>query len=191
MVPSKAVNASHQCAAALMKTPIGELEIKACRLGLHSITALKTHGVENLPCNPSEKGEVAVERTDQNTENYSEHLENTLSWIRTYFAGKDSVEKPVLCSPVGNTATFGYWVAAQEKVKFGERASYGQLASMCGQENASRAVGNAMRKNPYILLVPCHRIVKSDGSFGNYSAGGPPIKEWLLNFESSFAKCGI
>ncbi|CAK9290466.1 unnamed protein product [Gordionus sp. m RMFG-2023] len=73
-----------------------------------------------------------------------------------------------------------------ENVKFGETISYSKLARLTSNPKAIRAVGNAMSKNPYILVVPCHRVVKSDGQIGNYSAG-VSLKIGLLKYESSLA----
>ncbi|CAH6793267.1 Mgmt [Phodopus roborovskii] len=68
-------------------------------------------------------------------------------------------------------------------VKFGEMVSYQQLAALAGNPKAARAVGGAMRNNPVPILIPCHRVICSDGSIGNYSGGGQAVKEWLLSHE--------
>ncbi len=69
------------------------------------------------------------------------------------------------------------------KVPYGQTVTYKDLAIATGNPKAVRAVGSTMRTNPIVLIVPCHRVVKTDGSLGNYSAGGPANKEWLLAFE--------
>ncbi|XP_035292491.1 methylated-DNA--protein-cysteine methyltransferase isoform X1, partial [Cricetulus griseus] len=68
-------------------------------------------------------------------------------------------------------------------VKFGEMVSYQQLAALAGNPKAARAVGGAMRNNPVPILIPCHRVICSNGSIGNYSGGGQAVKEWLLAHE--------
>lgn len=69
-------------------------------------------------------------------------------------------------------------------VKPGEIITYNDLASNAGAPGAARAVGTAMAKNPFPLLVPCHRVVKSDGTCGNYSAlSGTKSKIELLKME--------
>jgi methylated-DNA-[protein]-cysteine S-methyltransferase len=74
-----------------------------------------------------------------------------------------------------------------DQVKFGQRVSYKELASCCGNPNAQRAVGTVMRRNPIALIIPCHRVVKTDkAKIGNYT-GGVEIKEWLLNYESKYS----
>jgi methylated-DNA-[protein]-cysteine S-methyltransferase len=70
------------------------------------------------------------------------------------------------------------------RTSIGETLSYQQLASKVGNKNASRAVGSSMRRNPLPLLIPCHRVIKSDGKLGNYSApGGISKKQEILSFE--------
>ena len=69
------------------------------------------------------------------------------------------------------------------EVPYGSTISYGQLAEKCGSPKAARAVGTAMRKNPFVIVIPCHRVLPQSGKLGNYSAGGPANKDWLLTFE--------
>lgn len=65
----------------------------------------------------------------------------------------------------------------------GQVRSYGWVAKAIGAERAARAVGTALAKNPVPLLIPCHRVVRSDGHLGNYSGGGTAVKAKLLAFE--------
>jgi methylated-DNA-[protein]-cysteine S-methyltransferase len=71
-------------------------------------------------------------------------------------------------------------------VKFGQTINYGELAKKLGRPLASRAVGNALAKNPLPLIIPCHRVIRSDGSLGNFSAiGGLSLKRKLLAHEQN------
>jgi methylated-DNA-[protein]-cysteine S-methyltransferase len=70
------------------------------------------------------------------------------------------------------------------KIPFGQVASYGEVANQIGHERASRAVGTACGRNPFPLLVPCHRVIASDGSLGGFSLDFR-IKRALLDFESN------
>ncbi|MBN1498280.1 MAG: methylated-DNA--[protein]-cysteine S-methyltransferase [Spirochaetes bacterium] len=70
-------------------------------------------------------------------------------------------------------------------VPAGTVISYGELARRAGIPNGGRFVGNAMAGNRFPVIIPCHRVVKSDGSIGNYS-GGIHIKKYLLNFEKDY-----
>ena len=69
------------------------------------------------------------------------------------------------------------------KVPYGETVTYGQLAQLCGRPKAARAVGSVMRKNPFVIVLPCHRVLQAGNRLGNYSAGGAANKDWLLTFE--------
>lgn len=68
-------------------------------------------------------------------------------------------------------------------IAYGETASYAMVAAACGSPNAVRAVGSACANNPLPLVVPCHRVVRSDGSIGQYR-GGAAAKQSLLAMEA-------
>jgi O-6-methylguanine DNA methyltransferase len=71
--------------------------------------------------------------------------------------------------------------ALTKSIPKGKVATYGQLARLAGKPHASRAVGLFMRTNPYAPVVPCHRVVASDGSLHGYSGGdGLPTKKKML-----------
>ncbi len=68
------------------------------------------------------------------------------------------------------------------KIPFGETLSYKRVAELSGNDRASRAVGNVMAKNPLPLIIPCHRVVRSDGGIGGFT-GGIEVKRFLLRHE--------
>jgi len=69
-------------------------------------------------------------------------------------------------------------------IKYGQTVSYLGLAKKLGRANAVRAVGNALSKNPLPLIIPCHRVIRSDGKIGGFSTcGGITYKKRLLEFE--------
>jgi len=73
------------------------------------------------------------------------------------------------------------------KIPRGQTKSYSQVARAIGKPKAARAVGNALAKNPLAPLIPCHRVVRSDGTSGGYSArGGANKKRALLAGEKQF-----
>ncbi|HHX58874.1 MAG TPA: MGMT family protein [Candidatus Moranbacteria bacterium] len=76
-----------------------------------------------------------------------------------------------------------------KKVPRGKVITYSKLAKMAGSPRAARAVGNALHKNPDAPVVPCHRVVKSDGALGGY-AGGWRRKTKLLREEGVVVKNG-
>lgn len=65
----------------------------------------------------------------------------------------------------------------------GETVTYGEIASRIGKPGSARAVGSACKRNPFPIIIPCHRVVRSDG-FGEF-AYGSTLKERLLEFERS------
>jgi len=67
----------------------------------------------------------------------------------------------------------------------GEFRSYQWVAAQAGNERAMRAAGNALAANPIPLLIPCHRVVRTDGHIGNYGMGGPAVKRQLLALEGA------
>lgn len=73
---------------------------------------------------------------------------------------------------------------ATARIPAGQVLSYTDVAAKAGNARASRAAGNALHRNPVAIVVPCHRILRSDGSLGGY-AGGLPVKEWLLEHEGA------
>lgn len=70
------------------------------------------------------------------------------------------------------------------RVPYGETVSYGELAERCGRPRAARAVGNAVGRNPVPVVLPCHRVIRADGSPGEYG-GGRERKRWLLRLEGA------
>jgi methylated-DNA-[protein]-cysteine S-methyltransferase len=70
-----------------------------------------------------------------------------------------------------------------QRIAYGRTASYAAVAQAAGNPAAVRAVGTACATNPLPLVIPCHRVVRSDGTIGNYG-GGPEAKRLLLDLES-------
>ncbi len=73
-------------------------------------------------------------------------------------------------------------LACVRKIPYGEVVSYGEIAKRIGEKGKARAVGCALKRNPLPILIPCHRVVKSDGRLGGYSLG-LGLKRWLLRRE--------
>jgi O-6-methylguanine DNA methyltransferase len=74
---------------------------------------------------------------------------------------------------------------ATTQIPRGEVRPYGWLAKEVRSPGATRAVGSVMARNPIPLMIPCHRVVRSDGHMGNYSLGGPHLKLQLLEHEGA------
>lgn len=75
-------------------------------------------------------------------------------------------------------------LTACRAIEFGQTLTYGQLAKKSGRPNTSRAVGSTLAKNPLPLIIPCHRVIRSDGKLGDFSApGGITLKKKMLELE--------
>ncbi|MEI6438327.1 MAG: MGMT family protein [Candidatus Omnitrophota bacterium] len=68
-------------------------------------------------------------------------------------------------------------------IPFGETRTYAWVAKQIGKPGAVRAVGSALRKNPWPLIIPCHRVIKSDGSLGKYAGKDTGRKKELIELE--------
>jgi methylated-DNA-[protein]-cysteine S-methyltransferase len=100
--------------------------------------------------------------------------------LDSYFAGElTTFDLPL--APLGSEFQQRVWAALQE-IPYGETESYGQLAERIGSPGAARAVGLANGKNPIGIVIPCHRVVGSDGSLTGYG-GGLDRKRQLLDLE--------
>ncbi len=103
--------------------------------------------------------------------------------INDYFAGDISALNSIQVRQPGAPFSQAAW-KAMKKVKPGAVISYADLAERAGSPAAVRAAGSACAKNAIVLIVPCHRIVKTGGALGNY-AYGLNKKEWLLRHENA------
>lgn len=97
-----------------------------------------------------------------------------------YFAGARRTFDLRL-APVGTSFQTEVWQALLD-IRYGETISYGELARRIGKPAASRAVGLANGSNPISIVIPCHRVIGSNGSLTGYG-GGLPIKQHLLGLE--------
>jgi methylated-DNA-[protein]-cysteine S-methyltransferase len=111
--------------------------------------------------------------------------QGVLKEIQDYFKGKLTRFASPL-HPQGGPFDMQVWQALQ-RIPLGETRSYEEIACAIGNPRACRAVGAANRRNPIPLLIPCHRVIKKDGSLGGFG-GGTEIKEWLLHFEQGVAR---
>jgi methylated-DNA-[protein]-cysteine S-methyltransferase len=107
-------------------------------------------------------------------------LDRAVAQLAEYFAG-DRTEFDLPLAPRGTPFQQEAWTALR-RIPFGETRSYGEQAAMLGDRNKSRAVGAANGKNPIPIVVPCHRVVGSNGHLTGF-AGGLEAKAWLLDHE--------
>ena len=109
-------------------------------------------------------------------------LDRAVEQLREYFAGtRTDFDLPVSLS--GTEFQKAVWNELSS-LPFGGIASYGEIGHATGRATAGRAVGGAVGANPIPIIVPCHRVLASDGRITGYSGGnGIPTKVWLLDHE--------
>lgn len=157
-----------------LDTPIGRLQLAATskglvRMGFGYMEAKEDMMAElaALPCSGG-NGDLAW-------------LEEPMTQLREYFDGSRYWFDLALDWRLSH----GFYRQVLDTlmtVEYGTTVSYGELACMAGSPGAARAVGTAMSTNPVPLVVPCHRVVRSDGSVGEYG-GRPEVKTWLIEHE--------
>ncbi|MGB3149954.1 MAG: methylated-DNA--[protein]-cysteine S-methyltransferase [Maribacter sp.] len=144
-----------------INTPLGTAKLEGNVDGLTTITVLNTQ--ETL------------------TGVIPESLEEAVYQLNEYFEGNRQ-QFDLLLNPSGNDFQQRVWKELQN-IPFGKTVSYLQLSKTLGDVKAIRAVAAANGKNPLWIVVPCHRVIGSDGSLTGY-AGGLHRKKWLLAHES-------
>ena len=107
-------------------------------------------------------------------------LKKTIAQLHAYFAG-ELEDFDLALAPDGTTFQQKVWDQLLN-IPYGQTISYGELAKRIGNPNASRAVGLANGSNPIPIIIPCHRVIGSNGKLTGYG-GGLPIKEKLLALE--------
>jgi len=108
------------------------------------------------------------------------------AWLDAYFAGNRPAISDVPLSPIGGEFRQAVWRILTQ-IPYGEVATYGEIAQRVACElgkdhMAALAVGGAVGHNPISIIIPCHRVVGSNGSLTGY-AGGLAKKQWLLAHE--------
>lgn len=103
--------------------------------------------------------------------------------LQNYFEGKNTLND--LTIPWVNEQSFSTKVLkACSKIPFGKTSSYSEIAENCGSKGAAQAVGQILKNNSLLLLIPCHRVISKNGSLGGFNAG-VDRKKWLLKHESN------
>ena len=154
-------------------TPVGVLGLAAGARGLRHLNYVRGEDefVERLL---AEHGDVPVLR---------DALDTVRRALDRYFAGR-RLEFD-LAVDLSDLPPFNRLVLdATARIPPGRVATYSDVASRAGSPRAQRAAGNALHNNPVAIVVPCHRVLRSDGSLGGYG-GGVIRKEWLLAHEGA------
>jgi methylated-DNA-[protein]-cysteine S-methyltransferase len=157
----------------LMESPVGDLLMVVTDHGVADVSYLARHSREDRFAELERRGIIATERPARVSDVRSQ-LDEYFAETRTRFSlpidlqGVSSFTRRVL--------------EATHDVPFGDIRTYKGIATAIGKPSASRAVGNALGRNPIPVIVPCHRVVRADGSMGRYT-GGADIKRVLLDLE--------
>ncbi len=146
---------------AIIKTPLGYIEISGAINGISKIQIL------------TDPAEITTVLPDE--------LKSAVAQLQDYFNGKRT-KFSFKMNPVGTEFQQRVW---QEllNIPFGKTCSYLELSKKLGDVKAIRAVASANGKNPLWIVIPCHRVIGSDGSLTGY-AGGLWRKKWLLDHEN-------
>jgi methylated-DNA-[protein]-cysteine S-methyltransferase len=157
-------------------TPVGPLLLAATELGLVRVAYANQDHDAVL--------QSLADRISPRVLRAPARLDPVVRELEDYFAGRRrDFDLPLDWRlAAGFRATVLHHLATD--VGYGRTASYAALAALAGSPRAVRAVGTACATNPLPVVVPCHRIVRSDGGIGNY-AGGPEAKRTLLELEAA------
>ncbi|RZN84572.1 MAG: methylated-DNA--[protein]-cysteine S-methyltransferase [Winogradskyella sp.] len=119
--------------------------------------------------------------TGELSELIPEDLLDCVTQLKAYFR-EELQDFDLKLNPSGTDFQKRVWQQLQQ-IPFGKTCSYLELSKKLGDPKAIRAVANANGKNPLWIIIPCHRVIGSDGSLTGY-AGGLHRKQWLINHES-------
>ncbi len=115
-------------------------------------------------------------------------MRRILLFLESYFQG--GMETPrglidVLLRGLGIGEFHRQVLSKVAEIPYGETRSYEEIALSVGRPGSARAVGNALNRNPFPILIPCHRVIRKDGRIGGFGAG-EEMKERLLKLERGF-----
>jgi methylated-DNA-[protein]-cysteine S-methyltransferase len=146
------------------------------------VLAASQAGLVRLALAPAALGEVIEELSDRYDARVDEAgVEHPRRVVAEYLAGRsDSLETPVDWR-IADGFT-GDALRALAGVPYGTTVTYAGLAALAGNPHATRAAGTVCATNPVAIVLPCHRVLRSDGTLGNYG-GGLAMKDALLRLE--------
>ena len=151
---------------------------------MNSVSGIFKSPIGNLVVHVTEKGVSEISFSDEAVE--CEAKENAilaacLTQLAEYFDGvREEFSVPLDLN--GTPFQLAVWRALMQ-IPYGATAGYGDVAAAIGRPKAARAVGGANHNNPVSIIVPCHRVIGSDGSLTGYG-GGLHRKRWLLDHEA-------
>ena len=135
--------------------------------------------IGNLLIISDQKGIESLSISDVKAEERDSFIDETVKWLDLYFKGIEPDFKPMLYINVSEFKRRVYEIMMD--IPFGKVKSYKEIAKEISPKMSAQAVGQACKKNPVILIIPCHRVIASDGIGG--FAYGSCMKNKLLNHE--------
>lgn len=159
-------------ARARLDSPLGPLTIAATANGL---AGLWFDGQAHHP--------GAIDAPDDPSQQFIAHARDEL---QAYWQGRNHGAFRVPLDPRGTPFQCRVWDVLRG-IAFGRTSTYAEVAAAAGSPRAVRAVGAAVGRNPLSIVVPCHRVIGSDGALTGY-AGGLPRKQALLEFEGAWRR---
>ena len=153
----------------LYNSPLGTIKIKISGLYINELTFIDEEEVQNETMELSAEGKKS--------------LRKCIIQLDEYFSGK----RKIFDLPIQQKGTDFQQKVWKElgQIPFGKTISYMKLAQKLGNVKAIRAAASANGRNELCIIVPCHRVIGSDGSLTGY-AGGLPRKKWLLDHENKY-----
>ncbi|PKB73475.1 MAG: hypothetical protein BZY75_01645 [SAR202 cluster bacterium Io17-Chloro-G7] len=142
------------------------------------------HGLRRLSLQPTPQDSLEGLGTDlERSENNPSFFAKEQECLERYFSGDTRALDEIELDFAGAPPFFSAAWKACRSIPVGETRSYAWLAAEAGSPLAVRAAGQAMARNPFALVIPCHRVIASDGDLRGYGAGGLTVKAELLNME--------
>lgn len=157
-------------------TPVGPMVALASDEALCAVEFSATGRMPRLHARLARWFDSPEIREDSNT-----LLRQTCDWLLAYFEGRSADPSPLRLDMRGAPFERQVW-AALRQIPAGATTSYGAIARAVGAPGAARAVGMANGSNPIAIIVPCHRVIGSNGALTGYG-GGLDRKTWLLEHE--------
>ena len=153
---------------AVFRSPIGDLQLCVENSFLTEVRLLR----EDEKISPADGGEK------------SDTMQEVFHQLEEYFSGKRK-EFTIPLKVSGTEFQQRVWKALQD-IPYGETRSYEEIAIAAGSPKALRAVGQANHQNNILILIPCHRVIRKDGTVGGFGAG-VENKKYLLRLEADFS----
>jgi methylated-DNA-[protein]-cysteine S-methyltransferase len=156
-----------------METPVGDVLIASSPNGVLEVSYINAHGAYESLREIEQRGFLVYEKQAA--------VQPVIEQLQDYFAhNRQAFDLPLDLTGVSDFTRLV--LDAATDIPYGQVQTYGDVARAIGRPRSSRAVGNALGRNPIPVIIPCHRVILASGAMGWYT-GGPDIKRTLLDIE--------